>query len=123
MDSFSLFVFFSSVISILTILSTIPKQLHMIRAESDKRYRMVSWIMLLGTFCLVAINIIPLLYPIFYKAPNERVFIDIVILMNSLVALTLGTLAHMMYKRSKNGVPFTIDVVDNRTRSDDEKSS
>lgn len=95
----------------------------MIWAESDKRYRMVSWIMLLGTFCLIAINVIPLLYPLFYKAQNERIFINIVILMNSMVALTLGSLAHMMYKRSKKGVPFTIDVVDNRTRPDDEKSS
>jgi hypothetical protein len=86
---------------------------------------MVSWIMLIGTLCLIAINVIPLLYPLFYKGDAERIFINIVILMNSAVALVLGILAHMMYRFTKNkSVPFAIDVVDNRTRSkEDEKSS
>lgn len=124
MDLFSLFVFFSSIVSITVILSTIPMQLHTIWAESNKKYRMISWVMLIGTLCLIAINVIPLLYPLFYKADNERVFINIIILMNSTIALTLGILAHIMYRMSKNrSVPYTIDVLDNRTRQNNEESS
>lgn len=112
MDFFTVAAILVHIIAILILLSTLPRQLHDIWAETDTKYRKICWVIFLGTFCLIAMNGVPLMQVLFYESSAERIFWNIVNTFNGLIGVGLGSLAHMMFRSTKLTVPRTIDDID-----------
>ena len=114
MDILSAIAFIFHVIAALLLLSTIPHQLSTIIHESDKRFRGICWIMFIGTFCLVLMNILPLLSPLFYENMSGVFFTKIVGLFNALVTIILATLTHVLYSVTQKAAPRIVDELEKK---------
>jgi len=120
MDFFTSLTIIVHSLAIIVLVSTMPRQLQDIWSEEDARYRKICWVVFIGTFCLTAMNVLPLLQILFYQNTMERFFWNLTNMFQGVIGISLGVLAHIMFSSNKVAFPRVIDDID--TYKKNEKS-
>lgn len=118
MDSYTLLTFIVHLMAIAVLLSTIPRQLHDIWTEKEDRFRKVCWVVFIGTLCLIAMNVMPIIQMMFYESNLERLSWNTVNLLNGLITGILGMSAHMLYRNTPYSTPRTIEDMEKNKQNE-----
>lgn len=114
MRIFYLVVLGAHIIAVTLLISVMPRQVTDIWKEKNRRYRMICWVLFLGTFCMMLTNALPLLEPLFYGKPSQPFFNALVSLFNAIVAIILAVLGLAVQRLTRKSIPEVVDGIEKR---------